>query len=201
MLVSSLFAHAAQKAITDEGEVVILNDDGTWTREDQTATVPVEIALNKKIFAKGAEASFQLKSKKNKAAFWIDTQQWSFAKAASNAQAEYEFQLKGKDLYAMAITEEIPIDVENLAQLALQNAKSAAPNAKIKIQEYRVVNGTKVLYMEIAGTVQGIKFVYLGHYFSDQNGSTQFMAYTSENLVDKYRKDIERFLNGFSTQP
>jgi hypothetical protein len=47
------------------------------------------------------------------------------------------------------------------------------------------------------GTIQGIKFVYLGYYYSDKHGSIQFITYTSKNLLKDYRADMETLLNGF----
>ncbi len=201
LLAFAFHAQASQRAITDEGDVVILNDDGTWTRESPESRPETKIVMNPTSFVKQASASFLLKSKKNNAAFWIDPKKWSFKKSASNEEAEYAFQLKGKDLYAMAITEEIEIDLVGLAQIALQNARNAAPDARIISQEYRMVNGVKVMQMKISGTLQGIKFIYLGNYFSDKSGSTQFITYTSQGLLEKYRGEIDAFLNGFTLQP
>jgi hypothetical protein len=132
--------------------------------------------------------------------FWIDTKKWSFKKVDSNDPGEYEFRLKGKDLYGLVITEKIQLDLKNLSIIALENAKGAAPDTKIAHQEYRIVNGNKVLYLEMEGTMQGVKFSYLGYYFSDSSGSTQYLAYTGSNLVNQYRTEIENFLNGFSIQ-
>ena len=114
--------------------------------------------------------------------------------------AEYTFELKSGDLYAMAISEEVEIQVEELAKIALENAQGAAPDTRVVKKEYRNVNGNKVIYMEMVGTIQSIKFKYLGYYHSNASGSTQYLAYTSENLVSKYQSDIDNFLNGFSTK-
>ena len=54
--------------------------------------------------------------------------------------------------------------------------------------------------MEMKGTLQGINFMYLGYYYSDDAGSTQFIAYTASSLVSKYKSEIYNFLNGFRVQ-
>ena len=203
LLICLLFittAHASQRAVTDKGNIVILNSDGTWQYENPEAVKKTEIKTNKEIFKKDSESTFLLKSKKNKSAFWIDPKAWAFKKADDANPAEYKFQLKGKDLYGMAITEQIQVDLDNLIQIALENAKRAAPDIKIVAQEYRIVNGNKVRYMEMVGTIQGIKFKYLGYYYSDDSGTTQYLTYTALNLVGRYKKDIEKFLNGFTVQ-
>jgi len=189
-------SYASQKAITDTGEEVILKSDGTWEYSDNTHQATKKIEMSKEQFIRPINSSFLLKSSNNKSAFWINPQKWSFKKAKRNEAAEYEFQLKGNDLYGLSITESVEVPIENLTNIALENAKSEAPDAKIIRQEYRIVNGHKVIYLEISGGMQGIKFTYLGYYYSDSSGSTQFVAFTGTNLVDKYRSEINDFLNG-----
>ena len=192
MLITTI-SYADQKAITDTGEEIFIYSDGTW-----------KYINNKNVFNKPDDSSFLVKSKKNKSAFWINTKKWSFSKNKSHDEdKEYDFRLKGKDLYGMAITEEIEVPLEILPDIALSNAQEAeGAGADIKIlkREYRTVNGKKVLYMEMGGTMGGIKFTYLGYYYSDTYGTTQFIVFTATNLVDKYKSEINRFLNGLDTQ-
>lgn len=191
---------AAQQAVTDEGEVVILKSNGTWEYENKELAEASEILLNKNSFTKGKKATFTLKSKVNNSEFSFDPKAWSFEKVTDEESREYTFKLKAGDLYGMAITERISIDLPNLSQLALVNAKSAAPDARIVRQEYRIVNGNEVMYLEFEGTISSIKFKYLGYYYSNEHGSTQYLVYTGENLARRYKSEIEQFLNGFSTR-
>lgn len=194
-------SYASQKAITDTGEEIVIYNDGTWKSLSNMEQKAGVIQFNKKIFNKPKDSSFLLKSTTNKSAFWINVKKWSFSKTAKDTEAaEYEFQLKGKDLYGMAITEEIEIPIQSLPDVALSNAQEVAPDIKILKKEYRIVNGKKVIYMEMGGTVQGMKITYLGHYYSDAYGTTQFLVYTAPNLVGKYKPEIDRFLNGLVTQ-
>lgn len=198
LLISSI-SHAAQQAVTDTGEVVILNDDGTWKYSSEPEKAFVKLTTNKQVFKKPKNSSFQLKSTKNDSVFWLNTKKWAFTKETNNKEAEYEFKLKGEDLYAMAITEAVEIDVNSLTDIALSNAKIAAPDVQVINKEYRVVNNKKVIYMEIKGTIQSIKFTYLGYYYTSPSGSTQLIVYTGTNLVSKYRNEINDMLNGLST--
>jgi hypothetical protein len=68
------------------------------------------------------------------------------------------------------------------------------------MQEYRVVNGKKLIYMQINGTIKGINFTYNGYYYSNPSGSTQLVAYTAASAVRKYKSEINDFLNGLVTQ-
>ncbi len=189
---------SSQKAITDTGEEVILNSDGTWKYINDRQKIANKISTNKVKFKKPGKSTFLLKSTKNNSAYWLDTNKWSFKKGTDDA--EYKMQLKGEDLYAMVISEGVYIPVENLADIALANAKSVAPDVEIVKKEYRDVNGIKVIYMEMNGTIQGIKLSYFGYYYSDDAGSTQFLAYTGSNSTTRYESEISDFLNGLTVQ-
>lgn len=189
-------SYADQKAITDTGEEIIIFNDGTWRYVNDTNAGSKKIEINKYKFFKTNDSSFLLKSKRNNSAYWINPDKWIFKKADNNESAEYEFQAKNKDIYGMAITEEISIPLDSLSEIALSNAKNAVPNIQIIEKEYRIVNGKKVLYLVMRGTTSGINLTYLGYYFSDSSGTTQFLTYTATNLVEKYKSTINDFLNG-----
>ena len=121
---------------------------------------------------------------------------WSFNTPTDNPEAEYELQLKDGDLYGLIITEKVEIPIETLKVIALENAKAAAPNMNIVKEEFRNVNGLKVLLLHMNGTIQGIKFSYYGYYYSNSNGTVQLITYTSQNLLEGFKPKIEDLLNG-----
>jgi hypothetical protein len=200
LLLLTATSYASQKAITDTGAEVILNSDGTWEYFDDSKKANNIIITNTENFKRSSTSTFFLKSTKNNSAYWINTDKWSFARGKDGESAEYTFRLKGKDLYVMSITEGVEIPLESFTDIALSNAREAAPNAKIVKREYRVVNGKKVLCMQLDGIIQGIKFTYFGYYYSDASGCTQFIAYTASNLFEKYKSEINDVLNGLDTQ-
>lgn len=201
-VIASLVPGTVQRAVTDEGDIVILFNDGTWKYEQESQSNTIEIPMNNTAFEKPADANFTLKSTKTDAQFVINAKKWTFKKSNNGHDvAEYTFEQKGSDLYGMVISEEIQIGVEQLASIAFDNAKLAGPDIEVIKKEYRMVNGNKVIYMEMEGTIQSIKVRYLGYYFSNASGSTQYLIYTGSNLVEKYKEDIAQFLNGFSIQP
>jgi hypothetical protein len=187
---------AQQRAISDTGEEVILHEDGTWSYADRDKE-EVEIQTNRKKFTKPKKSSFLLKSKKLDIGVWLNPEIWSFTGETENGEAEYEFQLKDGDLYGMLISEKVPIPLETLKSIALENAQSVAPDIRSIKEEYRIVNGKKVLLLQMNGTTQGIKFSYYGYYYSDENGTVQLVTYTSQNLIDEYLPISEELLNGF----
>lgn len=196
-LLSIIIVRAQQKGVTERGEEIILYDNGTWKYENEEDLVKTEIPTNPKAFIKEDHLTFLLKSSKINVGFWLNPKTWSFKKATDNPEAEYELQLKDGDLYAMVISEKVEIPLETLKSIAIENGRAVAPDLKIVKEEYRTVNGLRVLLLQLNGSMQGIKFSYYGYYFSNPNGTVQFITYTSQNLLDSYKKDCELLLNGF----
>jgi hypothetical protein len=198
-LVCSTAVRAQKKAVTETGQQVILYDEGTWKYESDSTADPADtstVLMNPKKFVKSESATFLVKSTKvAPISFWVNPKKWSFEKG-TGGDREYTLQLKGEDLYAMLITERIVIPLESLKKAAIQNALQAAPDAQVLHADYRMVNGLKMLCMQMKGTVQSIKFVYFGYYYSDGHGTVQFTAYTSESLWNSYRESATELLNG-----
>lgn len=189
--------NAQQKAVTEVGEEVLLYENGTWKYVNQDNEITNRVAINTFPFFKSDDASFLLKSTKVDIGVWLDPTEWSFQKAQDNPEAEYELQLKGEDLYGMIIAEKLEIPIENLKEIALENGREAAPDLEVIQEEYRTVNGQKVLFLQLNGTLQGIKFTYYGYYYSSPSGTVQFITYTSQGLLNSYIEDCEKILNGF----
>lgn len=197
LLLTGQLVRSQVRALTETGDEVILYENRTWTYVNDSVTAMHEIKVNDTDFRKSKNSTFLVKSKKLNIGIWIDPEKWNFTKNSTNEAAEFQFQKKDEDLYALMVSEKMQIPVESLKQIALQNARNAAPDARIVHEEYRNVNGIKVLMMQMIGTIQGIKFTYCGYYYSNPNGTVQLLTYTSQNLYDHYQKDIETFLNGF----
>ncbi|WP_299767222.1 hypothetical protein [uncultured Dokdonia sp.] len=155
-----------------------------------------ETPVNPDPFVKDEDAIFLLKSKTTDVGVWLDPTEWSYQKAKDNPDAEYELQLKGEDLYGMIISETLEIPTENLKEIALENGREVAPDLEVVQEEYRTVNGQKVLFLQLNGTLQGIKFTYYGYYYSSPEGTVQFITYTSQGLLKSYIEDCENILNG-----
>ena len=190
------FSQSQQKAVTETGDEVVLFDEGTWEYMNEDHLKKTIIPTNYRPFKKDNKSSFLLKSKNLNIGIWLDPKTWSFKKGTDNSDAEYEFQLKDGDLYGLVISEKIEIPLETLKSVALTNAKSVAPDIKIINEEYRTVNGLKVLMIQMNGTTQGIKISYYGYYFPNSSGSVQLLTYTSRNLMDSLKNESDKLLNG-----
>ena len=188
---------AQTAAVTSNGDEVVLYNDGTWKFTSRLDSSTKKIDTNKTVFLKNNDATFLLKSSIATVGVNLNPKKWSFSKSGTNPEAEYSLQLKGEDAFGMLIVERTEIPMENLSNIALENARKAAPDIKIVEQQYRIVNGTKVLCLQMNGTIQGIKATFFGYYFSFEKGSIQFVTYTSQNLFKNYKSLMEELLNGF----
>ncbi|MBN2616121.1 MAG: hypothetical protein JXR71_10555 [Bacteroidales bacterium] len=187
---------AQQKAVTETGDEVVLYSDGTWKYVNQSSARDTLIPVNHHKFKKDKANTFLLKSKVVDVGFWVNPKLWSFKKGDANESAEYKFQYKLGDLYGMVITEQIQVPLKSFKSIALENGRKAAPDLKVVDQQYRTVNGHKVLFLQMDGTIQGIKFSYYGYYYSDKTGSVQFITYTAQQTMDQYKKVCDDLLNG-----
>jgi hypothetical protein len=189
--------NAQVRAITENGEEVVLFENGQWEYIESDEVVDEEeILMNPTKFTRPTTSTFLLKSSKFNVGTYLDSKKWSIEKGKGDDAYEYQLTLNQGDLYAMMITEQVEIPLESLKEIALENARDAAPDVYIVKEEYRTVNGLKVLVLQMNGTLSGIKFSYFGYYFSSEKGTIQFIGYTTQNLLSKYQKTIEDLLNG-----
>ena len=195
-LFSCLSTAAQTNAVTSNGEEVILYSNGTWRFVNKEDSNVSKLDTNKIAFTKTSEATFLLKSNVTSVGINFNPKKWSFKKSTSNKDAEYSFQLKDNDAYGMMITERIEVPLESLKNIALENARNIAPDIKAVKEEYRNVNGVTVLFMQLNGTTQGIKFTYLGYYFSNEKGTVQLVSYTPQSLLNEYKTQLMELLNG-----
>ena len=187
---------AQQRAVTETGDQVILYNDGRWIYADKDSVKTDDIPVNNKSFGKSKTASFLVKSKRINIGCWIDPKVWKFTSAETPSAAEFEFDHVNGSLYGLIISENLDIPTESLANLAVNNAREAAPDIKVTAKEYRIVNGTKVLMLRMAGTIEDIRFSYYGYYYAADGGAMQFLVYTSDTFMDENIDTVEQLLNG-----
>jgi hypothetical protein len=186
---TTVLAQTPIKARTESGKEVILLPDGTW-RYEVAISEPTSSAANKP-----AEAKTLFKPTQGGFGIWYDNSKWAMVNEA-DAEGRVHFKLKRGDGYAFVLIEELGIPISTLREVALENAKAAAPDARIIFEENRTVNKTQVLCMKIEGTVKGIPFRYYGYYYGGKQGTIQVLTFTGQRLFEKYEQDFNDFLNG-----
>lgn len=193
------FALSAQNAITEKGDVVILNSDKTWRYANEDKIDRNIISENKNKFIKKSNQNFRVSAVPTSIGVFIDPSEWSFKKDNDKDLSYNKMSFQSKkspSLYVFLISEEISIPLKDLGEVAFENAKSETKDAQIIKQEFRNVNGTKILYQEFEATARGIKIKFAGYYISNNSGSVQLVVYSTPDIINKNSKQVEYFLNG-----
>lgn len=181
ILTGSVAFSQTLRATTDDGRKVLLKENGQWQFVDE--------ATEK---AKKSLAVF--KAKGNKILVYYNPTVWK--QQPGDDPIRTVFHHKDGDVYGLVIAERITMTLDALKEVALNNAKSVAPDTKIVLEEKRQVGGKTVLCMQMEGTIDGIPFTYYGYYYTGKAGTLQLLTYTSQNLFQEYEKEMAAFLNG-----
>ena len=145
-----------------------------------------------------APTSHKLKrSLKIRAGVYYNENKWKILLPEKGEDTEFKFSHVKGNGYAMFISDKSSIPMEHLRTIAIDNAKSESEAFTLDKEEYRIVNGIKLLCLQISVKMQGTSYVYLGYYYSGDDGVAQFLTYTSKTLFKDYKDDFEELLNGF----
>ena len=191
-------------AVTETGDQVILNNDGTWSYEKYSENKYSEnknITTNHQRYTKKWDSDFLVKSKISDVGFWINTKSWNFERGSSDDDFEYFFENESNELWGIAIVEKLSIPYEMMPEIVIEIAESGGlTNTKINKTEYRYVNDNKILLVDYQGDMYGIEFNYISYILSNEKiGTVQYIAYTTTDLKNKYKYEIEAFLNGIDS--
>src|SRR5437868_4313226 len=148
--VNTAVSQTTIKARTESGKEVILLSDGTWKYATDSASPPPPVTM------KPSDSKTLFKASQG---FGIRYDETKWTKQPRRDESEpIEFRLRRGDAYALVLIEELNVPLATLKEVALDNAKRAAPDAQVTLDETRTVNGKEVLCMKFDGTVKGIPF-------------------------------------------
>jgi len=102
------------------------------------------------------------------------------------------------DGHALVIAERIAVPRGSVEDIALANAQSVDPKAKIVSRQQRRVNGVDVRFLKIVADVNAVPMVYLGCFYGGEYGTVQVVTYTAKTLLPAYEKEFMDFLDGFT---
>lgn len=188
VLVLLSFASSAQIiAHTEDGTKVLLNEDGTWVYaakagEDGSGDSGSEL--------------FLLKSDKANVGLRLNLENWSYERSDPGADAEYEFSWEDEGVYGLMIAEDVEMSLEDLKEIAIENAKSVSTSFRLVDEDYTYINGKKVLILQMDATIKGYDISYLAYYYSGSSGTVQLLAYTTQNDFYGNKGYMEEFLDG-----
>lgn len=199
MLFTNNIISAQIPAITKDGKTVVLFDNGikqgkTWEYADTLLNTPI---------SKGGEyfkpliTNCIIKGQDVKYVLLFDSTEWNIDDTAINSAADFSLNLKSSELtLALLIPEKQKTTLENLKDVALENAKRVGKNIIITKQEYRKVNKKDMLYLEFTTEIQGYTFLFMANYYAGQESCIQLVAYTEINNIIKDKPKMQDLLNG-----
>ena len=127
---------------------------------------------------------------------YIDPKKWAAVRVSDTI--EYKFYRAGTyENMGMLISEQNRMSLLDMKSAVLRNASRGGPSGvRLIKEEYRNVNGRKVLFLKFTTLLGGIGFTYWGYYYSSEYGITQLLTFTPTGLSEKNEEDFEDFLNG-----
>jgi hypothetical protein len=102
------------------------------------------------------------------------------------------------DGHALVIAERIAVPHGSVEDIALANAQSVDPKARIVFRQQRRINGVDVRFLKIEADVNAVPMVYSGCFYGGEYGTVQVVTYTAKSRLPEYEKEFMDFLNGFS---
>jgi len=198
LLCGCFFAQAQTKATTENGKKVILYKNKTWLYQSELDALAKGIKTNSKKYTKSQSASYLLKSKILNVGVWVNPEKWEFGKHYLSNEFEYRFKLKGTLVSGFLVTDKTFYPLAVWRKKGIENTKKIIPEYKVIKEEYRQVNGIKVLCMIIQGSWKGMKQTFFNYYFTNAQGSVEFNLYTSSDEFEQYKKACEELLNGLT---
>lgn len=168
--------------------------DSLIDNEDETDTFPNATPYE---HLKNKEAIRMLKSTVMPADFYYNSDEWkSIPPKTLNESAEFSFMHLTKPIYAIAITEASHLSIMSLRKTVLVNLYRVVDSASIFKQEWRMVNGYRMLAMGVKTNISNNDYIYFWYLYSGPFGICQFVAWTDEQSFKINQYFIENILDG-----
>jgi hypothetical protein len=161
------------------------------------AAVPTETAPTLTLPA-NAEELASLPLLQERARIRYDGRVWR--NMGSTEPGSFEFRHADGDLYLRVFGERVEIPLDKYEDMIVGDMRPNAPDAKVVRRGYRMVNGQRMLLLEIEATAKGIPFTFYTHCWSDGQGTVQIMGWSGRNVMKEFRPIIEAFVSGFTVR-
>ncbi|MFO1372841.1 MAG: hypothetical protein U1F42_10785 [Candidatus Competibacteraceae bacterium] len=143
ILLMSFPVLAQEKAVTESGKKILLYPDGTWKPEQTSSEAPTKSGA----YSRPVSATAKADINRGKYFIYYDPKKWRQKGSEEGGRSSFEY-IHG-DCGAIIIAERLQIPLESLKEIAIQNAKKAAPDASVSSEEMRTVNGKQVLVLQM----------------------------------------------------
>ena len=183
------------KAITDTGDEIILLDDKTWKYKieknnlDFNTNKKTSETNNSNQLIKSDIGDFGVNINQN----IIQTNSHSF-----NKDAEFTFVSKNGKFWALFMTEKISFPLKFLKDFKIKSMKEKIESFEILKEDERIVNGMKIMHVQLKGISKNFKFVYCIYFASSESSTSQLFSYCLESDFENNRENMYKFLDGFT---
>lgn len=177
------------RAVIEDGRKVILSSDFKWKFDTSKPTITPQTIQQ-------GMMTFQPQAKKFSVTY--DSSKWSpeSAKESELNPGKKVFKHKLSPVYAVIISDELPLSNDSLRNIILSNAKSTGSEPKILMENNIQVNGNAISSIRFTVSTQGIDFLFWTKYFANEDGNIQLACYTGQSLFFKYEADCQQFHDG-----
>jgi hypothetical protein len=125
-----------------------------------------------------------------------DPGQWK--ERSSESQGKFALSHSSGDGHALIIAEDTNVPLDVIVDIALANAQSADPSAKVVFRDKRRLNGVPVYFLKIEAEVDTVPLVYWGYFYAGETGTVQVVTYAPKTRWREHEKDFMEFLNGLA---
>lgn len=181
------------KASLEKKHTVILRPDGTWRYHEPTASASEPIPT----YTRPESATTFVTGEQVPYGIWLDHGLWQRATTSPRSVVERRFTHASGKAWAAVIAESTRLSVEAVRDFVLASAKRHMPDATILREENRLVNRHDILFMQIAGTSNGVPHTYLTYDYVGEIGTVQVYTWVASDVLAQYQDDLLNFLNGF----
>ncbi|MDB2614179.1 hypothetical protein N9Y92_03350 [Chlamydiales bacterium] len=183
--ITSVFSYQTSGKTID-GRNITLESNGTWKYEDV------------KIFKKNTTAKTFVKSKSNSLGVWFDDKKWKNKSEQINEDSEFTFSLINDDGCVIMINEGVGLPSEFMKEVITTRLEEVLDDYQLVCEENRIINNLPVTYYEIHGKTSGIDICLMHYVYSNEDETTQLVAYTMGKKIHTIKHKLEDFLNGLS---
>jgi hypothetical protein len=117
---------------------------------------------------------------------------------ASDADGQFTFSHSSGGARALVISEPTAVPLDAVEDVALANAQSVDPQAKVVFRHRSWNNGVAFWFLKIKATVGTIPMAYWGYFYVGEGGTVQVITYAEQSRLAEYEQDFMGFLNGLS---
>ncbi len=194
-------------AITENGDSVYLFDNGMWSYDLERPEGGLEefemysefsiIDSTNTVYTEPKSKQKKLDKTKQAYSIAFDNKIWKRVPVSTiNDEADYTLISKDEEMYGMIIYEKVEIGLNAIMNIAMSNVKdNLNVNPDIIHSDYVMVNGKQMIHATYKVNIQDLKFVFDSFYYSGEEGTVQFTAWTFANIYKQKQAGMLKLLS------